>query len=141
MGKIIIVIIVLVAGGVFLFSGKNNHKAEAPTVPQMKTETGKGVSVPSGQATQEIIVEANNWYFVPEEIKVKQGMKVKIILRGVSGTHTFAIPELGVKSEAVGLGETTTVEFVADKRGEFAFKCALFCGEGHQGMIGKFIVE
>lgn len=154
MNKIIIAFVVLiVAGGIFFFFGKSDQKASAPTVPEMQVTSPMeqkatpslgetNVAPPTSlQQTQEIIVKANNWYFEPEEIRVKAGTRVKIILEGVSGAHIFAIPELSVKSAEVKPGETTTVEFNANKKGEFSFKCALLCGEGHSGMLGKFIVE
>lgn len=154
MNKGIIVLIVLgVAGGLFFFFKKDNQEASAPTVSEMQTlsameqktvpfvgEATSVVPVPA-QPIQEIIVKAYNWYFEPEEMRVKEGTAVKIVLQGVSGTHAFALPELGVKSEEVKPGETTIVEFNADKKGEFSFKCSVFCGEGHSGMTGKFIVE
>lgn len=154
MGKIIGLIAVLVVGGsIFFFFGKNNQKASAPTVSEMgaapsiqqkaaplsgEMDDAALISKPN---TQEILIKANNWYFEPEEISVKEGARVKIILEGVSGVHAFAIPELGVKSETVSPGEKKTIEFSADKKGEFSFKCAFLCGEGHSGMIGKLIVE
>ncbi len=154
MGKIIgLIAILVVGGGIFFFFGKNNQKASAPTVSEMEVAPSIQQKAPplsgetndtaltSKQSTQEILVKANNWYFEPEEIRVKEGTRVKIILEGVSGTHIFAIPELGVKSETVKPGEKKTIEFSADKKGEFSFKCALLCGEGHSGMIGKLIVE
>lgn len=154
MSKIIILLVVLiVAGGIFFSFGRDDQKASAPTVSEMNATPameqsatpplgGTGtVALTSPQHTEEIIIKASNWYFEPEEIRVSAGTRVKIILEGVSGTHAFALPELGVKSEAVKPGETTTVEFNADKKGEFSFKCSVFCGEGHSGMLGKFIVE
>jgi cytochrome c oxidase subunit 2 len=153
MGKIIGLAVVLIAGGIFFFFGKDIQKAEAPTGSDAKSGiVGTQTSVPpvsgtentpgvSAGKTQEISVEAHNWYFEPEEIRVKEGTKVKILLKGVSGAHTFALPDFSVKSQEVEPGDTATVEFVADKKGEFSFKCSVFCGEGHSGMTGKFIVE
>jgi len=138
MGKFIglLVVVLVVVVGAFFFLGDGKQKAEAPVVP----EPAAPVSVPAGE-TQEIVVKASSWAFEPAEIRVKEGTKVRIVLQGVSGTHAFAIPELGVNSKSVSAGETATVEFVASKKGEFSFKCSVFCGEGHQGMTGKFIVE
>lgn len=153
MGKIIGLAVVLIAGGILFFFGSSNQPAEAPTASEMKTGAASGekstlpasgtntAPLVSAPEAKEIIVEANNWYFEPEEIRVKEGTKVKITLRGVTGAHTFALPDFSVKSQVVEPGETATVEFVADKKGEFSFKCAVFCGEGHTGMMGKFIVE
>ncbi len=72
---------------------------------------------------------------------MKEGDQVKITLQGISGTHAIAIPEFGVKSTTISVDETVTVEFVANKKGTFSFKCSVFCGEGHAGMTGNLIVE
>lgn len=148
---IIVLVALVVAGGIFFFFEKGDQKASAPTVSEMQAvpPMEQKAAAPLGEADvvsvsphmQEITVKAYNWYFEPEEIRVKEGTTVRIVLQGVSGTHTFALPEFGVKSEAVKPGETVMVEFRADKKGEFSFKCSVFCGEGHSGMLGKFIVE
>lgn len=38
-------------------------------------------------------------------------------------------------------GEMVTIEFVADKKGEFTISCTKFCGWGHFGMKAKLIVS
>ncbi len=41
----------------------------------------------------------------------------------------------------INSGETTLVEFIADKVGEFDFACSVFCGSGHGRMKGKLVVK
>ena len=55
-------------------------------------------------------------------------------------THGFAVP---TKNVMVSLdpGETTTVEFVADKPGTYSFYCTEFCSALHLEMQGWLIVE
>ncbi|OGI26424.1 MAG: hypothetical protein A3E38_01845 [Candidatus Moranbacteria bacterium RIFCSPHIGHO2_12_FULL_54_9] len=152
MGRIFgLLAVIVVAGGLFLFFGNDKQTAEAPAdVPNTSPTaaekpaptTPSPSSTPSESAiTKDITVKASNWQFEPNEIRVKEGTQVKITLQGVSGKHAFAIPELRVKSAEVSAGETTTVEFVASKKGTFPFKCSVFCGEGHSGMTGALIVE
>ena len=38
-------------------------------------------------------------------------------------------------------GKTTTVEFLADKQGEFTIFCSVFCGSGHPTMKGSLVVK
>lgn len=166
MGKLIggVAIIFLVALGVF-FLRKDGEKAMAPTEP-LSTE-GKQTApenfkyptenppygnpdisdrlpkkeVSADPAVREITLSANNWYFEPNELRVKEGEKVRITVKSISGTHALSIPELSVKSDVVKEGESVMVEFTADKKGEFSFKCSFYCGEGHSGMTGKLVVE
>jgi cytochrome c oxidase subunit 2 len=151
MGKIIAVIIVI-ALGVFVFSFRQKDEgAMAPTeAPQGAGNTPEKFTPPTtpppGMASadapvREITIQASNWKLDPSEVRVKEGDRVKITLQGISGAHAIAIPELGVKSATVHAGETTTVEFVADKKGTFSFKCSVFCGEGHSDMTGNLMVE
>ena len=88
----------------------------------------------------EIDMIARQWDFNQATITVNEGDQVKLNIRSVDVTHGFAIFEFGV-SERLTPGKTTTVEFTADKKGEYTFFCTVLCGKGHNGMRGKLIVE
>lgn len=79
--------------------------------------------------------------FYPQTIVVQKGDKVTIVLHNIDEDmdHGFAIDAYGI-SQPVKMGETITVEFVADKAGVFTFYCTIPCGEGHSQMIGQLIV-
>jgi nitrous-oxide reductase len=83
-------------------------------------------------------------HFTPDIIPAKVGDKVIVHLTNVEqtpdATHGFAVP---TKNVMVSLdpGETTTVEFVADKPGSFSFYCTEFCSALHLEMQGWLIVE
>ena len=83
---------------------------------------------------------AKKYAFVPAEIKVKQNDIVKITLTSEDVTHGLAIKEYGI-NVSVKKCETKKIEFLADKKGTFVFRCSVFCGLGHSGMTGKLIVE
>jgi len=55
--------------------------------------------------------------------------------------HGFEIE--GVKDSCVKLekGESSTVEYKADKAGTFEFKCCKRCGPGHGRMKGTIVVK
>jgi nitrous-oxide reductase len=83
-------------------------------------------------------------HFTPDIVTAKVGDKVIVHLTNVEqtpdATHGFAVP---MKNVMVSLdpGETTTVEFVADKPGSFSFYCTEFCSALHLEMQGWLIVE
>ena len=77
---------------------------------------------------------------VLSEIKVNEGDTVKLTITSIDVAHGFAITAFGVNSR-LNPGQTTTVEFVADKKGTFTFFCSVKCGTGHPGMKGTLIVE
>ena len=89
---------------------------------------------------KEFTIVAKRYEFNPAEIRVKQGDTVRITLAPKDATHGFMIKEYGINISAKK-GETSQVEFLADKTGTFVFRCSHFCGLGHFGMQGKLIVE
>lgn len=83
---------------------------------------------------KEFNVEAFRFGYGPDVIRVSQGDSVKIVVNNTEGLHGIRIPEFGVAG-------MESVEFVADKKGEFVWYCNNYCGEGHTAMQGKLIVE
>ncbi len=98
--------------------------------------------------------------FAPNEIRVKQGQVVRLLLNG----QDSGLADMPGVDEAIGLkefsghgfqilgpydvwvtgirkGVTREVIFRADVVGEFAFECTVFCSPQHYLMQGKLIVE
>lgn len=98
--------------------------------------------------------------YAPNEIRVKQGQVVRILLHGLDN----GLADMPGVDEAVGLvefsghgfqilgpydvwitgirkGVTREVIFRADVVGEFDFECTVFCSTQHYLMRGKLIVE
>ena len=89
---------------------------------------------------KEFNIQMKKWEFIPSEIKVKKGDKVKFVVSNLDAAHGLKLPEFSLDLKPA-VGETATAEFVADKVGSFTFSCHVFCGSGHGGMKGTFIVE
>lgn len=89
---------------------------------------------------KEFKIVARKYEFVPAEIRVKQNDIVKITLTSEDVAHGLALKEYGI-NVSVKKGEVKKIEFLADKKGTFTFRCSVFCGPGHSGMTGKLIVE
>lgn len=85
-------------------------------------------------------MQARNWEFEPSEVRVKKGDRVKITVTSEDVAHGIGIEGYDA-SVKLGAGETATLEFVADKSGEFRMYCNVFCGEGHRQMTAQLIVE
>ncbi len=88
----------------------------------------------------EIRMTAKKYEYDPGEIHVKQGERVRLILKALDRKHGFQIKEFGIKT-VLKKGQETVVEFVADKAGTFQFKCSKWCGFGHGRMRGRLVVE
>lgn len=134
----------------FFISGcATEQETQKPLVISVEEETGveekvEVIEQPSPTETAPKVVEINmiarQWEFEPSTITVKKGDKVRLNIRNIDVTHGFAIFEFGV-NERLAPGKTTTVEFIADKKGEYIFFCSVQCGKGHSDMKGKLIVE
>lgn len=53
--------------------------------------------------------------------------------------HTFGVPELRVKTDALP-GQSTTTWFEAEETGNYTAKCYELCGSGHSYMTGTVVV-
>jgi len=94
----------------------------------------------SAAETKTFQMTAKKYEFIPAVINVNQGDKVVLQVTATDRAHGFGIQEFNV-DRALPEGETVTIEFVADRKGEFTIKCTKFCGWGHFSMKAKLIVS
>lgn len=94
----------------------------------------------AGGETKVFDMEAKQWEFVPSTITVNQGDTVIINATSTDVVHGFLIPEYNINVD-LPVDETVKIEFVADKKGEFSFRCSVYCGSGHGAMTGTLIVN
>lgn len=88
----------------------------------------------SGLQLAEFSLDATRWQFIPNVINAKKGQTIKININNIDTAHGIRIPDFNVSGN-------DSVEFVADKSGEFVFLCNVYCGQGHKEMRGKIIVN
>ncbi|MGB4864114.1 MAG: Sec-dependent nitrous-oxide reductase [Tepidiformaceae bacterium] len=95
-------------------------------------------------STIEIWSSVTRSRFKPDTIRAKAGDKIIWHLTNVEttpdATHGFAIPRYNIEV-SLDAGECTTVEFVADAKGTFAFYCTEFCSALHMEMQGWLLVS
>lgn len=145
-----IVVAVVVVGGFALsrLPGNNSTPAadnfdagenstQTATTPEVE---GVSDSASAEGDVQIVSVEAGSFYYKPNIIRVKVGQTVKIEMTSMDMMHDFNIDELGVKIPVTKSGSTASVEFTAQKAGEYEFYCSV--GEHRQnGQVGTLIVE
>jgi cytochrome c oxidase subunit II len=88
----------------------------------------------------EIPMTAKKYEFSPSSIHVKKGERVRLLISAIDHDHGFKLGAFDIQQE-LKKGETTTVEFTADKAGTFRFACSHVCGLGHRGMKAELVVE
>ena len=133
MNKYIILIIVSLAiiGGAFFLNQKKPSVNKALITPTPAI---------SSFPVKEFSMTAKQFEFNPAVITVKQGDRVRLKITSLDVVHGFALPEFNI-DQRLEPGKETTIDFIADKKGEFSFHCSVICGQGHKEMTGKLVVE
>jgi cytochrome c oxidase subunit 2 len=80
-----------------------------------------------------IEVTAKRFEFAPDEITLKKGEPVVLVLRSTDVAHGIRFKELGVEGKVIKSG-STEIAFTPGKAGTFVGHCSVFCGAGHGGM-------
>jgi cytochrome c oxidase subunit 2 len=95
----------------------------------------------AAKAEQVIKITAKRFEYSPNVITIKAGVPVIFEFTSLDRVHGFTVPDLGGIRATIEPGKVTRVRIVAPKAGTYEFHCDLFCGDGHEGMTGKIIVE
>ena len=153
---LIVVVLVLALTVVYMIATKNVVSKTSPVVKedfmkahiptdltdQQKAELKAGAASHS-TANLTFDISGGSFFYTPNEIKVRQGDKVKIIFTNVGGMHNLTFDDFGgIATKTVNTGETDTIEFTASKKGTFEFYCSVGAGYHRmKGQIGVLIVE
>jgi cytochrome c oxidase subunit 2 len=79
-------------------------------------------------------------YQVLNDLHVPENKVVHVHLRSKDVIHSFFLPHLRLKQDALP-GKEITVWFQATKAGQYPIPCAELCGFGHSGMQGRLFVD
>lgn len=136
---IIVIIIVIIGGVLFLLNVSRQS-------PGGLNETG-GIGTVEDLAVQSPVREFNivgsNFKFSLNEIRVKRGDTVRINFSSEAAEgilHDWRIDEFNAGTERLGDGGEETIEFVADRAGQFEYYCSVG-NHRAMGMKGTLIVE
>ncbi len=99
------------------------------------------ISADQAQNEQVVKITAKKFEYTPNEIRIKKGVPVILEFTSLDRVHGFTIPDLGGIRATIEPGKVTRVRIVAPRAGTYEFHCDIFCGDGHEGMTGKIIVE
>lgn len=94
-----------------------------------------------GSAPDSIEVEGAEFEFSTDEIILEVGEEVTIAFHNTGNVaHNLAIPELGVTTETIQGGRSTSVTFTPEKSGTYRFICSV-PGHAQAGMRGDVVVQ
>ncbi len=138
--KNLAIIFVALAAIVFLLGCTDTVQNNA-----VGNNSNENLTLGSGPNTQtsktvEFTITAKQWEFEPSTITVTEGDLVTLVITSIDVDHGISIPGLGVNENLIA-GQTTTIEFIADKKGNYSFSCNVYCGQGHSSMAGIIIIK
>lgn len=97
-----------------------------------------------GPAPLVVEVTARQWYWelhypasglrLRDELRLPVGQPIDLRVRSVDVIHSFWVPRLGGKLDAIP-GRELRLRLQADEAGSFRGQCAEFCGTGHAHMV------
>jgi cytochrome c oxidase subunit 2 len=90
-------------------------------------------------AEREIHITAKKFDFTPDNINLKKGEPVVLVVSSQDRKHGFNLRAFGIRAD-INPGEAARIRFTPDKTGKFTFSCDVFCGEGHEDMTGTIVV-
>jgi cytochrome c oxidase subunit 2 len=100
----------------------------------------RGFAAPAGAVDVYVLGKRWMWTFSypggPAEVgllEVPRGRAVRLLLASEDVIHSFYVPQLRLKQDAVP-GRYTSLTFTPDEEGDFLVLCTEFCGTDHSGM-------
>ena len=87
-----------------------------------------------------IEMTARRFAYEPNQIALKTGERVVVLIRSLDFVHGMNLPDLGKRLDLMP-GQVTRLELQPKAAGVIDFVCDNFCGEGHEGMHGRFVVS
>lgn len=131
----------------------DTHMEDDAMMEEQEDESPKKVSIEVGEDGSMVMIDAEsgsqervfnvtgkNFSFSEEKITVKEGDTVTINFTSESGFHDWVVDEFDAATAQVNTGGSTSVTFVADKKGEFEYYCSVGQHRAN-GMVGMLIVE
>ena len=95
----------------------------------------------TASAPRVIEVTAKRFTFQPSRIEVKEGERIRLVVKSADGVHGLQIKKFGVNKLVPRGGAPVNIDFVASAPGTFEILCSEECGDGHESMAGALIVE
>jgi cytochrome c oxidase subunit 2 len=85
------------------------------------------------QGVRKIEIVAKRYQFTPNEITLRKGEPVVLVLRSEDVKHSLSVKDLNLAADITN-GRSTELNVTPQKSGDFVGKCGHFCGSGHGRM-------
>ena len=94
----------------------------------------------TAQGDRVVKVRVKKFEFAPDRIMLKKGEPVVLEFTTEDVLMGFNVPDFGVRADIVP-GTGAKVRLVPQQTGTFDFHCDIFCGDGHEDMVGQIVVS
>ena len=94
----------------------------------------------TGDGEYEVVMIAEAWRFVPDEIRIPAGAEVTFKIASPDVVHGLLIEKTNVNVMIIP-GQISQVSHTFEEPGEHLFVCHEYCGTGHHMMSGRVVVE
>ena len=91
------------------------------------------VSFGRPETPRRVEITASRFSYSPNQITLKKGESVVLVLHSTDVTHGLKVPGLNIATE-IKKGKDTEIPVDPSETGHFNGKCAHFCGSGHGSM-------
>lgn len=89
---------------------------------------------------QVVQVVAQRFAYSPSDIVVKAGRPIVLEVVSLDFAHGMSFPDLGVRADLVP-GKLVRIALPAQPAGVVDFLCDNFCGDEHEAMHGRLVVQ
>ncbi len=89
---------------------------------------------------QVVQVTARRFAYTPSDIVVRAGVPIVLEVTAMDFAHGMNFPDLGVRADLMP-GKVVRVTLPAQPEGIVEFLCDNFCGDDHENMHGRLVVQ
>lgn len=115
--------------------------AVCATVASIVTAAGAITTHADNQPPARVIeISARRYEFSPDQIVLKRGEPVKLVLTSQDRTHGFFMKALKIDTD-IKPGQTTEVDLTPETPGTYTTICDHYCGVGHGNMHMTIVVQ
>ena len=137
--------IFLAIGSFMVFKSQHNDAPDSMTPAQMQSTQSPTDAMQSSDSAmstdvKEFTITGSSFSFSQSTINVKKGDTVKITFKNSGGMHDFVLDDFSVRTKVISSGETDSIQFTADKTGQFEYYCSV-ANHRAMGMKGTLTVE
>ena len=114
------------------------HALALLAAPWLASSCGRVMA--QAQQPQVVKLVAQRFEYTPKEFRVEAGRPVVLEISSLDFVHGFHMPDLKLRAD-LPPGIVTRVRFTVDKPGIYEFLCDNFCGDHHEEMNARMVVD